>query len=421
MSDAVPLPPRPSLEQYKKLAKDFHSVCQSGDPGAVRKWSERWVEDIARRQGIAILRRDIDRRAKRMEQRWRAFEKTCRLADAQFFLAREHGFASWPKFARHVAGLAGANSPVSNFEAAADAIVTGDAAAVQKLLHDDPELVRARSTREHRSTLLHYVSANGIEDFRQKTPKNIVAITNLLLDAGADVNAESDAYGGRSTTLGLAATSVHPQRAGVQIALLQTLLDRGAKIGGASMISACLANGQPEAAEFFASLGVPMDLVAAAALGRLDVVQRDLDENNLASEAYLYGCGYGRTDVVAFLLDNGIDPGLQNDEGQTGLHLAAYGAHLDLVRLLLQRGTPIGVKDTHYHATPLDVALWVWNYSDDAPKRERCYQVVALMARAGATLDPEHWRDPADETPGTLGKIQSDPRMLSALRGEISG
>jgi hypothetical protein len=26
------------------------------------------------------------------------------------------------------------------------------------------------STRAHRSTLLHYISANGVEDFRQKTP-----------------------------------------------------------------------------------------------------------------------------------------------------------------------------------------------------------------------------------------------------------
>lgn len=62
-----------------------------------------------------------------------------------------------------------------------------------RLLHDHPELVRARSTREHRSTLLHYVSANGVEDFRQKTPKNILDITKLLLTAGADVNAESGA------------------------------------------------------------------------------------------------------------------------------------------------------------------------------------------------------------------------------------
>ena len=108
-----------------------------------------------------------------------------------------------------------------------------------------------------------------------KTPKNVVDITKLLLDAGADVNAESDAYGGGCTTLGLVATSIHPERTDVQIALLQTLLDRGATFqqpseggNGHTIISACLANGQPKTAEFFANLGAPLDLESAAALGQ---------------------------------------------------------------------------------------------------------------------------------------------------------
>lgn len=147
--------------------------------------------------------------------RWHKFTKTneraprCTLADAQFFVARGHGVAGWPKFAKHLEALARASSPVSKFEAAVDAIVSGDAARLELRLSENPELVRARSTRAHRSTLLHYVSASGVEDFRQKTPKNIVEITKLLMKSGADVNAESDAYGGRSTTLGLTATSWH--------------------------------------------------------------------------------------------------------------------------------------------------------------------------------------------------------------------
>jgi hypothetical protein len=32
------LPPRPNLEQYKKLAKDFQSACKLGDSRAVRAW-----------------------------------------------------------------------------------------------------------------------------------------------------------------------------------------------------------------------------------------------------------------------------------------------------------------------------------------------------------------------------------------------
>ncbi len=257
MSDALPLPPRPNLEQYKKLAKELQHASTSIDSSAIRDWASGWLEAIARLEVKKITPaagKEIEREARGIEQRWRKFRTTqqptarCTLTDAQFFIAREHGFASWPKFARHVAALAVA-SPVSTFEAAADAIVTGDATTLKKLMNTNPELVRARSTREHRSTLLHYVSANGVEDFRQKTPKNIVEITKLLLEAGADVNAESDAYGGGSTTLGLAATSVHPESAGVQIELLQTLLDHGATIGRTA-VRDCLANGCGEAAEF---------------------------------------------------------------------------------------------------------------------------------------------------------------------------
>src|ERR1700682_5470162 len=103
MSDALPLPPCPNLEQYKKLAKDFQHACKSRDPGAIRDWAARWAEAIARLQGLEItpeLRRQIDCEAERMERRWRKLKKTnerasrCALADAQFFVARGHGFAS---------------------------------------------------------------------------------------------------------------------------------------------------------------------------------------------------------------------------------------------------------------------------------------------------------------------------------------
>src|SRR6202040_803444 len=94
------------------------------------------------------------------------------------------------------------NSPIARFEAAVDAIVSGEVATLEKLLHRDPELIRARSTRKHHSMLLHYVGANGVEFFRQRTPKNAVQIADMLLKAGAEVEASADKYGG-STSLGL--------------------------------------------------------------------------------------------------------------------------------------------------------------------------------------------------------------------------
>ena len=114
---------------------------------------------------------------------------------------------------------------MSSFESAVEAVITGDAAALQSLLGENPELVGARSTREHRATLLHYVAANGVEDYRQKTPKNAVEVAKILLNRGAEVDALAEMYGGRYTTMSMLVSSCHPAKADLQVALVETLLD----------------------------------------------------------------------------------------------------------------------------------------------------------------------------------------------------
>src|SRR5260370_7134368 len=52
--DALPLPPRPNLEQYKKLAKELVRATKSTDPDAVRNWSTNWVKGLVERSGIEI-------------------------------------------------------------------------------------------------------------------------------------------------------------------------------------------------------------------------------------------------------------------------------------------------------------------------------------------------------------------------------
>jgi len=199
MSDATPLPARPHIDHYRKRAK---ALVKAGKAAALTK--------------------------------------------AHLQIAREHGFASWPRFAKHIEALARARSPVLRFEQAVDAIVAGDAGTLARLISEAPSLVQARSTREHRSTLLHYVSANGVEDFRQKTPKNIVEIARMLLDGGADVNAESDAFGRtdvvefllhRGVPVGAklkhhGQTGLHTAAGGGFVDTVQLLLDHHAPVDG---------------------------------------------------------------------------------------------------------------------------------------------------------------------------------------------
>src|SRR6185295_793321 len=126
------------------------------------------------------------------------------------------------------------------FEAGVDLVVAGKVGELKRLLRANPELIRSRSSREHHGTFLHYVGANGVEAYRQKTPRNVVKVAEVLLKAGAEVDADLD-YGPvrklyperiGSTTLGMAATSCHPAQAGVQIPLLEILLKYGASVAG---------------------------------------------------------------------------------------------------------------------------------------------------------------------------------------------
>ena len=108
MSDAVPLPPRPALEYYKKLAKDLQHACQAQDAAAIRAWAARWIERVAELRADDIPPDAIGAEIDRLTRRWNEAQKknaraeSCLLTDAQFFVAREHGFESWPKFAAHL-------------------------------------------------------------------------------------------------------------------------------------------------------------------------------------------------------------------------------------------------------------------------------------------------------------------------------
>ena len=396
--DALPLPARPSLEQYRKLAKDLVKACSSGTPHAIGAWADRWIASLL----ADADQRPRDRAATQVEEFtirvMTAGKRGCVLADAQFVIARSHGFESWPKFSAHLDALAHAGAP---FEAVAQAIVDGDEETLRRLLRERPELIRARSEREHRATLLHYVSANGVENYRQQTPQNIVRIAETLLAAGAVVDAEANVYGGGSTTLGLVATSAHPRQAGLQIALIQLLLDHGARMEHPNLagndhgaVFACLANGCPEAARYLADRGARLDLVAAAGVGRLDVVQSLVDQAEVSARemALRYAAAYGNGHVVRFLLDRGLNVDAHTGDGETALFYTVLSGHLDVIKLLLERGARPGVR-TRYGGDVVGAALWRAGHGGDPG---RYVTIIATLVAAGGQVPARH--PPVNET-----------------------
>jgi hypothetical protein len=415
--DALPLPPRPDLEHYRKRAKALARACRSG-ADQIHTWAKEWVDTILQSVGGGSPsgRRDAPRRARQIADfaSERLTRNDCALTQAQFVIARAHGFASWPKLVHHIESLASTTSDLSAFEQAADAIVGGDLAALQRLLAAHSALVQARSSREHHATLLHYVSANGVENYRQRTPHNIVGMARLLLDAGAQVDAEADVYGGGATTLELVVTSAPPRDAGVQTALADLLLERGARVDP-GIVRSCLMNGCPEAAAHMAARGASLTLEEAAGIGRVDLVARHFEpprtpSNAEAAAALMMASWYDRLEVVRFLLDRGVDVAAPAPEdGDTALHIAAYQGSAALVALLLERGAPVNVIDARYHTPPLVWALHAW-LVDGRGGVDGYRRVLQMLADAGANVKQE-WLD--DE------RLRGDAELYAALSRRV--
>jgi ankyrin repeat protein len=237
----------------------------------------------------------------------------------------------------------------------------------------------------------------------------------MLLDAGAEVNAESDAYGGGSTALMLTATSGHPERVGVQMALLELLLDRGARIDGReSTVNVCLRNGRGTAAEFLAEKGGRLDLEGAAGVGALDAVKACFAEDGglrspatakQLADGFGWACEFGRVAVVDFLLVHGVRADLSlRADGVTPLHWAALGGHVEIVRMLLARGADVNARETGFDGTPVGWAVYGSGHAG-ADGMERFYEVVDVLVAAGASI-------------GSL--VSDDRRMMAALLGEWS-
>jgi hypothetical protein len=68
----------------------------------------------------------------------------------------------------------------------------------------------------------------------------------------------------------------------------------------------------------------------------------------------------GQTKVAAFLIEQGADVSVANNDGNTALHLASFFAYPDLVELLLKHGASVDVKNAR-HESPRDLVSAEWS------------------------------------------------------------
>jgi hypothetical protein len=288
------------------------------------------------------------------------------LSDGQLTVAREYGFASWARlrtFVRdaHAADLERPHHeriPDRQFRQAVDLLDDGDVDGLRHLLAHVPSLATQRITFEggnyfREPSLLEFVAENPVR--HDGLPPNIVDVARAILDAGARSDRRSV-----QSTLDLVSSGRVARECGVQTALVNVLCDYGGDPNAA--IGAALTHGEFDAVNALIARGARVDLRVAAAIGLVDearttAARASAEERHLA---LALATQFGHVAIVELLLDLGEDPNRFNPQGahshSTPMHQAALAGHGDTIRLLVERGARLDIRDILWDGTPADWA-----------------------------------------------------------------
>jgi ankyrin repeat protein len=342
MSDL--LPERPDLGQLRRRAKELRDAAQRGDAAALERFARHHPPA---RQGAVSL------------------------ADAQLVIARELGFASWPRLkaaidARPASGRAAgefvAASVDGRLRRASDifhadpgiagrsllaATVLGDAETVRAMLAADPAAAVAVDEERGWPPLLYacYSRWHQIDPGRAA---GLAQVVRVLLEAGASADTND---GGRPRFRSALKGSVevdNPEVAAVLLAAgaspdlgqpiseavghrdqrcLQLLLAHGASLAGTWAVGAAVYHDDPGA------LALLLDALPAT------------DASRMATEALPDAGAHASLPVVAALLGAGADPGAGED-GLSALRLAVRAGRTDTAARLRAAGAPDDVTNT---------------------------------------------------------------------------
>jgi hypothetical protein len=356
-----PLPEKPSLQHLKYQAKDVLKGHAARDPAVaqrIREFHPRW----ARASDAEI------------------FAAHLTLSDAQLAIARECGFSSWTKLKRRVEQPKPGdqlNLPHHEriedltFRRAIEFLDAGDVEGLRTHLKRYSNLARRHVAFEGGNyfcnpTLLEFVADNPVR--HGKLPNNIVEITKVILDAGVEQSSLNE-------TLMLVSTGSVPRECGVQMDLINLLCDHRADPDSAAESAAVLF--ELQAVDALLARGARITLPLAAALGHTEDARRFLPNADPEKRhlALALASQYGHLEIVRELLDAGEDPNRFNPVGghshSTPLHQAAGNGHLDVVKVLIERGAKLDVKDILFGGTPAGWAAYAGKKEVEAYLRAR--------------------------------------------------
>jgi hypothetical protein len=285
------------------------------------------------------------------------------LRDARLIIAREVGFPTWRELVsateKSRRDLDERREKFRRLRPQAEALLAGDTGRL------------ARLTAGQADTLLDMLACHE-------------EIPGVRLDEELGVpRAAVDVLIGKATDLDLPLTRAATyNRVEYVRLLLGAGADPGTRTRGATPLEYAIYLGNTQVVDLLAGHGiVPQALWTYAACGRLDLVRACFDTGGrlrpdaaasrpnpadfvpfppripatddpeeIIAEAFVHACQHGRTEVVRWFLDLGVSPDVAPYLGWTGLHWAITGGHLEVIRLLLERGADPSIRDEMLHA-----------------------------------------------------------------------
>jgi ankyrin repeat protein len=284
------------------------------------------------------------------------------------------------------------------FQEAVAAIDAGDVATLERLLADDPQLVRDRLAKPgawlrdkvggalkgffRRPYLLWFVAEDPVRN--GTLPSNIAAVARTIIAAAERVRVDS-LREQLDYALRLVSWSWIARDAGVQLELIDVLVDAGASPDGNP--DNALVNGHFAAAAHLVQRGAPLTLATALCLGRWDDARRLALATSARDRqfAYVLAALNGKADALRLILDLGVDlngPSPDLYSHGTPLHHAVWSGSLEAVKVLVEAGAALGRKDTLYDGTPQDWAEHGAREQAQRPDASKRYAEIA------AYLDP---------------------------------
>jgi hypothetical protein len=312
---------------YASWADSLFTELRRGDPGALRR-----------------LRAYVPRYAAATDA------SAAELRDARLIIARELGFPTWRDLVaaaeKSQRDEAERKERWRRMRPEAEALLAGDTARLAQL------------TPGQADTLLQMLAMRELLDTK--------------LGEGLGVpRAAVDVLIGKATSLDLPLPrAVRADRVEYVRLLLDAGADPGTRAGGMTLLETAIYFGSTRIVDLLAGHGiVPRALWTYAACGRLDLVRACFDADGrlrpdaalprpnaadffpipapnpvsddpeqIMAEAFVHACQHGRTEVVRWFLNRGLNPDVAPYFGRTGLVWAVMYQQPEVVGLLMERG-----------------------------------------------------------------------------------